>query len=67
MQAPLGDSDLDWTAVQVPSRRPETSGPTGHPYEASSDQECEGAHIAADLGGNLDRQSECRYRAERAL
>jgi hypothetical protein len=34
MQAPLGDSDLDWAAVQAPSRRPETSGPTAHPYEA---------------------------------
>jgi hypothetical protein len=34
MQAPLGDSDLDWAAVQAPSRRPETSGPRAHPYEA---------------------------------
>lgn len=28
MQALLGDSDLDGAAVQAPSRRPETSGPT---------------------------------------
>jgi len=34
MQALLGDSDLDWAAVQAPNRRAETSGPTAHPYEA---------------------------------
>jgi len=30
-------------------------------------QECEGAHIATDLRGNLYRESDCRYRAGTAV
>ena len=33
MQAPLGDSDLDWAAIENAAGA-ETSGPTAHPYEA---------------------------------
>ena len=66
MQALPGDSDLDWGGSPSAEPAPRNLRAGGSPLRSVISQECEGAHIATDLGGNLDRQSDCRDRARTA-
>jgi hypothetical protein len=49
MQAPLGDSDLDWGGSPSAEPAPRNLRADGPPLRSVISQECEGAHIAADL------------------
>jgi hypothetical protein len=49
MQALLGDSDLDWGGSPSAELAPRNLRASGSPLRSVISQECEGAHIAADL------------------
>jgi len=54
MQALLGDSDLDWGGSPSAEPAPRNLRAGGSPLRGVISQECEGARIATDLGGNPD-------------